>query len=222
MHLDMLSEEQQAAALKEVDIMSTLSHPNIIKMVECFSTKKNGKVTKLLIVMEYAEGGDLSKREATDLTENEIVDIFAQTCFAVEYCHRQNVVHRDLKPQNIFMAASDRIKLGDFGMSEMLEDSNATTPMHVGTPLYFSPEMVTEQPCGTKADMWSLGVILYHLLMHRHPFAGKSLEDVMVKIAKGEYESLPDRLSPALRDLVDSLLTRDAARRPSASEVFVL
>ena len=226
-HMDTLSEEQQAAALNEVDVMSTLNHPNVINYVECFSTKREGKVASLYIVMEYAEGGDLRKRERTgtdgaEWTEAQILDLFTQICLAVEYCHRQRVLHRDLKPQNIFMAAADQVKLGDFGMSQMLDAGDDTAEVTGGTPYYFSPEMVDEQPCGAKADMWALGVVLYQLLTHSLPFGGRTVEQLFVKVAKGEYERLPARFSPGVRGLVEALLHRDPGQRPSASEVFHL
>jgi serine/threonine protein kinase len=225
-HLDSLSEVERMAALNEVDIMATLDHPNIIKYVESFVQKKCGTPTKLCIVMEYAEGGDLGKcakaADGEELSEEDILDRFIEICFAVDYCHQQNIMHRDLKLENVFLTSSGHIKLGDFGMSQNLDGPTEIMEDLVGTPYYFSPEIINGLPCGTKSDVWSLGVLLYKLMAHRYPFKGRGLPELLVRIAKGRYEALPDHFSAELRGLVDSLLTADCDARLSASDILRL
>ena len=225
-HLDSLSEVERMAALNEVDLMSTLDHPNIIKYVESFVQKKCGTPTKLCIVMEYAEGGDLGKcakaADGEELSEEDILDRFIEICFAVDYCHQQNIMHHDLKLENVFLTSSGHIKLGDFGMSQNLDGPTEIMEDLVGTPYYFSPEIINGLPCGTKSDVWSLGVLLYKLMAHRYPFKGRGLPELLVRIAKGRYEALPDHFSAELRGLVDSLLTADCDARLSASDILRL
>ena len=142
----------------------------------------------LIIIMEYCEVGDLSyhiKRKikyGEYFNEWEIFNWFIQICFALEYVHARRVIHRDLKTQNIFLTGSLTIKLGDFGISRVLENSNAAAMTVVGTPYYMSPEACQSAPYTAKSDVWSLGIILYELCTLKHPFNADNLLGLVYKI----------------------------------------
>ena len=178
--------------------------------------------------MEYCEVGDLSyhiKRKIKNnefFSETEIFNWFIQICLALEYVHARRVIHRDLKAQNIFLTGNLTVKLGDFGISRVLENSNAAAMTVVGTPYYMSPEACQSQPYTSKSDVWSLGIILYELCTLKHAFVADNLLGLVFKIVQEKHEpvSQTGRYSQDLSDLIDRLLEKDPQRRPSVREIL--
>ena len=125
----------------EVNLLKNLDHPHIVAYKQSYFT-----LEELVIIMEYCEVGDMSyhiKRKVNKkehFSETEIFNWFIQICLALEYVHARRVIHRDLKAQNIFLTGDLTIKLGDFGISKVLENSAAAAQTVVGTPYYMSPE----------------------------------------------------------------------------------
>ena len=93
-----------------------------------------------------------------------------QICMALEYVHRRKVIHRDIKTQNVFLTSSNTVKVGDFGISKVLESSTQVAMTVVGTPYYMAPEACLSEPYTSKSDIWALGVIVYELCSLRQPF----------------------------------------------------
>lgn len=125
--------------MNEVKILSILSHENIIKYYGCFPWKQ-----RFFIEMEYADAGTLAEflfNLQKPLEEIEILALFVQIVSGVQYLHEQNIIHRDIKTTNIFLNKQGFIKIGDFGISKLL-DSKTDASTFVGTPLYISPEIV--------------------------------------------------------------------------------
>lgn len=129
--------------------------------------------------MEYCEGGDIStlikrsKKEKKYIPEEMIWDIVAQVLLALQTCHNRpegKILHRDLKPGNIFLDGDFNVKLGDFGLSRVMGDESIFAYTHVGTPYYMSPEQINEQKYNEKSDIWSLGCIIYEISALRAPF----------------------------------------------------
>ena len=151
--------------------MMKLHHPFLI---HCFGTFSEGNTIN--IIQEYAEGGNLdafikSHRDPTDLlSRSEIIRICWELCHGVAYLHSRNVIHRDLKSTNILLTRDLSIKIGDFGSSREVGGENDLMSTHVGTPLYMSPEIILRRPYTKKADIWSLGCLLYLICTQRHPF----------------------------------------------------
>ena len=98
------------------------------------------------------------------------MDWFVQICLPIKYVHDRKILHRDLKPINIFMTDSKTIKLGDFGVSKILDSTNGEAMTYAGTKFYLSPEIVNRQPYNQKTDIWSLGVVLYEMCALERPF----------------------------------------------------
>ncbi|KAG2432825.1 hypothetical protein HXX76_008559 [Chlamydomonas incerta] len=151
------------------------------------------------------------------------MNMFVQIASAISYIHSKRVLHRDLKTQNIFIAKGGIIKLGDFGISKVLERTDSFATTVTGTPYYMAPEICTNQPYTYKSDIWSLGCVLYEMCTLRHAFAADSLLSLVYQIVRGNFPPIPtDQFSNGLSDLVNRLLWRDPATRPSLSEVFKL
>ncbi|MEW5314097.1 MAG: hypothetical protein WDW38_005617 [Sanguina aurantia] len=163
--IPMSAKDDQRGALAEAQLLSSLDNPNIIAYKESFMDKDQS----LCIVTYFCEEGDLfnkiKARAATQqyFNEDDIMDIFIQTAMALKYIHSKKILHRDLKTQNIFLARGGIIKLGDFGISKVLEKTDSFANTVTGTPYYMAPEICTNQPYTFKSDIWSLGCVLYEL-----------------------------------------------------------
>ena len=134
---------------------------------------------------------------------------FAQICMGIKHVHDKNILHRDLKSQNIFVTKSNLIKLGDFGISRVLSNSQSKAHSVVGTPYYLAPELIRESPYSFAADIWSLGVLLYEICALRPPFKAPNFVKLTKKIMEGKYPELPNQFSQELKDLVAKLLNQD-------------
>jgi len=202
----------------EVDIMTKLDHPNVVRLHKVVDTE-----TKLYLVMELLTGGELfdrivakghySEADARTLTRT-IVNTMA-------YLHSQGVAHRDLKPENVLLATAAEdaaIKITDFGLSRLIEDSSLMTTA-CGTPGYVAPEVITHEAYSTQIDMWSVGVIVYILLCGFPPFYGENDAQMFRKIRAAQYKFLSpywDSISAEAKDFVSKLLVVDPQARMTA------
>jgi NIMA (never in mitosis gene a)-related kinase len=196
-----------------------MRHPNIISFVDSFE-----KGTRLYIVMDFADGGDLANkltaRRGQLLPEQQVVDWFVQLCLAMKHVHDRKILHRDLKTQNIFLTKNNMIKLGDFGIAKVLKNTRDLAKTQIGTPYYFSPEICEGKAYNNKSDVWSLGVVLYEMLTLKHPFDGRSMQQLVVKICRGNYQPISSRYSQDLKDLVKVMMSLRQGSRPSVNGVL--
>ncbi|KAL6747220.1 kinase-like domain-containing protein [Haematococcus lacustris] len=220
------AKDDQSSALKEAQLLSQLDHPNIIGYKESFIDPKDGA---LCIITTFCEEGDLftriSKRRAANqfFSEHEIMDMFVQIASSLQYIHSKRILHRDLKTQNIFLSKGNIIKLGDFGISKVLEKTDQFATTVTGTPYYMAPEICTNQPYTFKSDIWSLGCVLYELCTLKHAFAADSLLSLVYQIVRGNFPPIPpNQFSQGLSNLVNALLVRDANQRPSLMQVIAM
>ncbi|EDV22346.1 uncharacterized protein TRIADDRAFT_28793 [Trichoplax adhaerens] len=217
---DMTIEERQSA-INEVKVLSVLKYPNIIGYYDSFYEDK-----ALMIVMEYAEGGTifeyLQQRRDELLSEEEILHLFVQILQSLHHVHSKNILHRDLKTQNILL--NDRrtvAKLGDFGISKVLNSKSKANTV-VGTPCYISPELCEGKPYNHKSDIWSLGCVLYELASLKRAFEAPNLPALVMKIMRGKFAPISSIYSEDLRGLILSMLHLDPSRRPELDEIMAL
>lgn len=191
------------------------------------------KIKKLCIVMEYSDGGSLadlieSRIEAADrqedhpyLTEDEILDFFCQMCLALKHVHDRKTLHRDLKPSNVFLTKAGMIKLGDFGLSCVLNNTKSKVHGMIGTPYYISPEMLYGEKVDFKSDIWAMGVILYEMCALHPPFMGSTYCKLAKRIAQcDKYLELPKHMPQSVADIVSRLLQKKPADRPNINELL--
>lgn len=207
----------------EIRILSAVNHPNIIRYHEHF---EDGTI--IFIIMEYADGGDLSsrikerkKKEPVELFDPQLCMFwFLQIAMALKYLHDKHILHRDLKTANIFLTSKNVVKLGDFGISTVLQNTMACAKTVCGTPYYFSPELCQSKPYNNKSDVWALGVLFYEMLTLSRPFNAKSLKELLKKILVGQYEPLAPSIPVEMRSLCSSLLQVNPVQRPSINRVL--
>lgn len=133
--------------------------------------------------------------------------------------HSKNILHRDIKTQNIFITQNDILKIGDFGISRQMETLTPMAMTACGTPYFMPPEVCQGKPYDSKADVWAVGVILYELITLKKPFDSDSINGVFEKIVKQPLEPLPSSVDSSLKMLVAALLNKDYNKRPNIFEV---
>ncbi|XP_071851892.1 serine/threonine-protein kinase Nek1-like isoform X1 [Apostichopus japonicus] len=188
---------QEAESEKEVQILKNLKHVNIVSYIESFP----GGLNKLYIVMEYCEMGNLREliisKDPIGVEERFIVGIMTQVCRGMKYIHRKKVIHRDIKPPNVLATSRGDFKVGDFGLSKVLQ-SGGYTKTRCGTHGYISPECLAGLPYTFSSDMWAVGKVLSDLCSYK---------------GKQDY-------SNDLRALNQNLLSREPRKRPTADEAL--
>ncbi|KAK3569139.1 hypothetical protein QTP86_025455 [Hemibagrus guttatus] len=190
--LSRMSSHERDSAKKEVTLLSRMNHPNIVAFFQSFHERNT-----LYIVMEYCDGGDLMKK----------ITMQRGQPFREE--------------QNIFLTqGGTKVKLGDFGIARMLNNTMELARTCVGTPYYISPEICENRPYNNKTDMWSLGCVLYELCTLRHPFEGSSLRQLIVKICRGHYTPVSQCYSAELRLLLSQLFKVSPRDRPSVNSLL--
>ncbi|WFD36588.1 non-specific serine/threonine protein kinase [Malassezia cuniculi] len=199
---------------REIQYLKLLRHPHIIKLYEVITTP-----TDIIMVMEYA-GGELFQYivEHGRMEEPDARRFFQQIIAATEYCHRHKIVHRDLKPENLLLDEFLNVKIGDFGLSNIMTDGNFLKSS-CGSPNYAAPEVISGRLySGPEVDVWSCGVILYVMLCGCLPFDDDYIPTLFMKINKGIY-TLPDHLSEGACDLLKRMLVVDPVKRITIAEI---
>ena len=210
----------------EIDILKKLSHPNIVKIYEFFISENH-----YYIITEYCKEGELFSYIKNKYSERQLAVLFYQVFSGLCYLHDNKILHRDIKLENIMISRKEKdnetgeelfwAKIIDFGTAKIFEKNKKEKEV-VGSSYYIAPE-VLKQNYNEKCDTWSVGVILYMMLVGRAPFDGKDDEEIISKINSANYNSKEPKLlkhSSEVRDLVSKLLQKDTEKRYSAKEAL--
>ncbi|XP_061460632.1 serine/threonine-protein kinase Nek8 isoform X2 [Rhineura floridana] len=217
--VEQMTKDERLAAQNECQVLKLLHHPHVIEYYENFLEDK-----ALMIAMEYAPGGTLAefihKRGSSLLDEETILHFFVQILLALHHVHAKQILHRDLKTQNILLDKHHMIvKIGDFGISKILSSKSKAYTV-VGSPCYISPELCEGKPYNQKSDIWALGCVLYELASLKRAFEAANLPALVLKIMSGTFAPISDRYSPELRQLILNLLNLDPSKRPQLNEIM--
>ncbi|KZV34572.1 hypothetical protein F511_28176 [Dorcoceras hygrometricum] len=212
------SETAMSDVLREVLIMKVLSHPNIVNLVEVIN---DPATDHFYMVLEYVEGKWVfdGSGPACCLGENTSRKYLRDVVSGLMYLHAHNIVHGDIKPDNLLITGSGTIKIGDFSVSQVFEDDNDEFRRSPGTPVFTAPECcIGESYRGKAADTWAVGVTLYCMVLGKYPFLGETLQDTYDKIINDTL-LLPDEMNPLLKSLLEGLLCKDPVQRMTLEDV---
>ncbi|KAK1312050.1 CBL-interacting serine/threonine-protein kinase 11 [Acorus calamus] len=220
--MEKLGKKLQNSLLSEIYILRKINHPNIIRLHDMIEAPG-----RIYLVLEYCSGGDLSIYVQRHGRVNETVakHFMQQLATGLKVLRENNLMHRDLKPQNLLLATNDDqpiLKLADFGFARSLQPRGLAETV-CGSPLYMAPEIMQLQKYDAKADLWSVGAILFQLVMGRTPFTGHTQLQLLQNILKSnELRFPPDThdLSSNCIDLCQKLLRRNPVERLTFEEFF--
>ncbi|KAI9435345.1 Pkinase-domain-containing protein [Lactarius indigo] len=216
--LEGLKEEEIAQLMREVDLVKRLSHPSIVKY-EGMARDEN----TLSIVLEYAENGSLGQtlKAFGKLNEKLVASYVFKILEGLDYLHRSDVVHCDLKAANILTTKTGNVKLSDFGVSLNLRAMEREIKDVAGTPNWMAPEVIELKGASPKSDIWSLGCTVIELLTGRPPYGdiGNAMT-VMFRIVEDESPPIPERFSGPLVAFLKECFHKDPSMRPSAEQLF--
>jgi serine/threonine protein kinase/osmotically-inducible protein OsmY len=229
---DVLSRQPQVAEAfyAEARLTAELAHPYILPIY--FVGEEAGADRRIpYIVMEYVDGGDLEtvlRKRTVNLRQR--LRWMHQVAEGLAYAHEQGVIHRDLKPRNVFVARNQTVKIGDFGLAKALGSETQTVLKGLGTPAYISPEQIQGRHADARSDLYSLGIMYYQMLAGRVPYDAPDVSDIAAKVMAIGYQhvhapipsvrTLNPEVPPAVDQMIQHLMAKAPQDRPtSATEV---
>ena len=203
---------------REIIILRKMSHENIVKLKYAFEDSR-----KIHLVLEFV--GELSlqsyikSKPIKKLDEEEAKRLFKQVISAINYCHAKNIVHRDIKLENILLDKNHDVKIIDYGFSIIIPPYKKLN-IFCGTPSYMAPEIISRNYTGQGADVWALGILLYVMICGRFPFKAANDDELFRLITKGSF-TFPEHVSPQAQNLIRSILRNKPSERLTAPQVFI-
>ncbi|CAH1787426.1 unnamed protein product [Owenia fusiformis] len=213
----LVKQHQKDKMTQEIEIHRTLSHRHIVKFHKFFEDSDN--VYILLELCRRKSLMELHKRRKA-VTEPEARYFVKQIVAACVHLHDQKIIHRDLKLGNLFLNDEMEIKIGDFGLATRLDFDGERKRTLCGTPNYIAPEVLGKKGHSYEVDAWSLGCILYTLLVGKPPFETSCLKDTYQRIKRNEYHIPSTRVSTSAKNLITKLLKSDPGSRPSMADIY--
>ncbi|XP_076000147.1 myosin light chain kinase, smooth muscle isoform X2 [Genypterus blacodes] len=214
--------KERDAARREIELMNHLHHPRLVQCLAAYDQKP-----EMVMVMEFIAGGELFERIVDDNfehTESASVRYMQEILDGVAYMHQQEIVHLDIKPENIVCVdrSGTSIKIIDFGLACKLDPKVPLKVLH-GTPEFVAPEVISYEPVCLATDMWSVGVICYILLSGESPFQGNSEAETLALVTAAQWEfddESFEEITEQAKGFISSLLNKDARRRMSVAEAL--
>ncbi|XP_042684086.1 serine/threonine-protein kinase PLK1 [Centrocercus urophasianus] len=200
----------------EIAIHRSLAHRHVVGFQGFF--EDNDFVYVVLELCRRRSLLELHKRRKA-LSEPEVRYYLRQTILGCQYLHSQRVIHRDLKLGNLFLSDDMEVKIGDFGLATKVEYDGERKKTLCGTPNYIAPEVLGKKGHSFEVDIWSIGCIMYTLLVGKPPFETSCLKETYIRIKKNEY-TIPKHINPVAANLIQKMLRSDPATRPTINELL--
>ena len=204
-------DEMKERFFREAESAGLLTHPNIVTIYDA------GEEHDLAyIAMEFLKGRDLEENTKKEnlFPLRETLSVVTQVAEALDFAHGKGIVHRDIKPANIMkIEETQEVKVTDFGIARITSSSKTKTGVIMGTPSYMSPEQVAGKKVDGRADIFSLGVVLFELLCGEKPFAGEDMTSLMYQIAKERHPSIRT-INPKVPEVVEKIIDKALEKEP--------
>jgi serum/glucocorticoid-regulated kinase 2 len=203
-------------------ILETINHPFIVNLKYAFQNKE-----KLYFCLEFCPGGELFFHlQRVENFDEEVTRFYsAQMVLALEHLHKQDVIYRDLKPENVLINHDGYIKLTDFGLAKENVITNKDAMSFCGTPEYLAPEILDRKAYTTRTDLWSIGILIYEMLFGKHPLANcQDFDQLVITIINNDIQIPPknniNEISKPCIELVKKMITKNPNKRITWNEFF--
>lgn len=216
--MDMAIQPKKETIINEILVLKNASHPNIVNFVDAFFENNT-----LYVVMEYMEGGSLTDLiDAGEIPEPQISYICREVVKGLYHLHSKNIIHRDIKSDNILLGRNGEVKLTDFGFCAKLSNENSKRATMVGTPYWMAPEIIKQQKYDNLVDIWSLGIMTIEMIEGEPPYLNEEPLKALYLIATNGQPELqePDSVSADLQDFLDACLSVNVFERETSEQLL--